>query len=43
MKSIQEISSTTTEGVRKTAEAIGGLAETTNDLRASVNSFKLPE
>ncbi len=43
MKSIQEISSQTTEGVRTTAAAVGGLAEVTDELRASVTSFKLPE
>ncbi len=43
MKSIQEISSQTTQGVRTTAAAVGGLAEVTNELRASVTSFKLPE
>ncbi len=43
MKSIQEISSQTAEGVSTTASAVGGLAEVTNELRASVTSFKLPE
>ena len=43
MKSIQKISSQTTDGAKSTATAVGGLAEMTNELRASVTSFKLPE
>jgi twitching motility protein PilJ len=43
MKSIQEISSQTTDGVGATASAVSGLAEVTNELRASVKSFKLPD
>ena len=43
MKSIQKISSQTTNGAKVTATAVGGLAEMTNELRASVTSFKLPE
>ncbi len=43
MKSIQKISSQTTNGAKSTATAVGCLAEMTNELRASVTSFKLPE
>ncbi|MDA0788977.1 MAG: methyl-accepting chemotaxis protein [Proteobacteria bacterium] len=43
MKSIQEITSQTTDGTKTTVTAVGNLAEITNQLRASVTGFKLPE
>lgn len=42
MKSIEEITSQTTEGTQATVVAVGNLAEITNELRASVTGFKLP-
>jgi twitching motility protein PilJ len=43
MKSIQEITSQTTEGTKSTATAVGNLAKMTNELRSSVSRFKIPE
>ncbi len=43
MKSIEEITSQTTEGTQSTVIAVGNLAEITNDLRSSVTGFKLPD
>tara|TARA_R110002072_G_scaffold1369_13_gene11425 strand:+ start:7603 stop:9618 length:2016 start_codon:yes stop_codon:yes gene_type:complete len=42
MKSIEEITSQTTEGTQATVVAVGNLAEITNELRSSVTGFKLP-
>jgi twitching motility protein PilJ len=42
MKSIEEITSQTTEGTQATVIAVGNLAEITNELRSSVTGFKLP-
>jgi twitching motility protein PilJ len=42
MKSIEDITSQTTEGTQATVVAVGNLAEITNDLRSSVTGFKLP-
>lgn len=43
MKSIQEITSLTTQGTLETADAVGNLAEITDQLRLSVSGFKLPD
>ncbi|MEM7365149.1 MAG: methyl-accepting chemotaxis protein [Pseudomonadota bacterium] len=43
MKSIQEITSQTTQGTLETADAVGNLAEITDELRLSVSGFKLPD
>jgi twitching motility protein PilJ len=43
MNVIQEITSQTSSGTTATAESIGNLASMTNELRASVEGFKLPE
>jgi|TARA_Y100000310_G_scaffold324994_1_gene387757 twitching motility protein PilJ len=43
MKSIQDITSQTTEGTKSTATAVGNLAKMTNELRSSVSRFKIPE
>lgn len=43
MKSIHEITSKTTEGTQSTVVAVGNLANMTDELRASVTGFKLPE
>ena len=42
MKSIEDITSQTTEGTQATVVAVGNLAEITNELRSSVTGFKLP-
>lgn len=42
MKSIEDITSQTTEGTQATVIAVGNLAEITNELRSSVTGFKLP-
>ncbi|MDA9366805.1 chemotaxis protein, partial [Pseudomonadales bacterium] len=42
MKSIEDISSQTTAGIKSTATAVGNLADMANELRASVTGFKLP-
>ena len=42
MKSIQEITSQTTEGTQTTASEVRNLSSMTNELRSSVTSFKLP-
>jgi twitching motility protein PilJ len=42
MNIIQEITSQTSAGTTATAQAIGKLADMTNDLRNSVAGFKLP-
>jgi twitching motility protein PilJ len=43
MKSIEEITSQTSDGTNVTVVAVGNLANITNELRASVTGFKLPE
>ena len=43
MKSIEEITSQTTNGTRSTVIAVGNLANMTNELRSSVTGFKLPD
>lgn len=43
MKSIQKITSQTTEGTKASAAAVGNLAKMSNELRSSVSGFKLPE
>jgi twitching motility protein PilJ len=43
MKSIEEITSQTSNGTNATVVAVGNLANITNELRASVTGFKLPE
>ncbi|MBL4681036.1 MAG: chemotaxis protein [Pseudomonadales bacterium] len=43
MKSIEDITSQTSSGTNATVVAVGNLANITNELRASVTGFKLPE
>ena len=43
MKSIEETTSQSNKGTQVTVVAVGKLAEITNELRASVSGFKLPE